>query len=355
MNIKPLGRALTWLRHTGNYMAAFEKPLFTRILSGYTYLLLGLFGSAPMLALTYLEINRQPGLLYEHHGFHIIAISIAIAIGAFITFVTWRCYADSGEPFLRWLTLGFLGFTLIYAPHGLFTPLAHQNPWLFLLYGPASRVVMAACFLTAMFHYAAADAPSKRWRPRTWLIAIAIFIGIDLVIGLLAISPLRAAAWLRLSMEYTAIGLFVIVIAWLITQRIRNPLMVMYAVSMAWFAQSSLAFSLDTAWSHQWWLAHVIFAGGFFLLSYGVIQAYLSTRSFARVYSQAELLEEVLAQKQRAEETMVELQRANAKLERLAATDPLTGAANRRELMQRAEQEAARAVRNHAPPVPDSH
>ncbi|MFP3624890.1 GGDEF domain-containing protein, partial [Burkholderia sp. SIMBA_051] len=78
------------------------------------------------------------------------------------------CYRSSGEPLLRWLTLGFLGFAMIYALHGLFTGMAHHNIWLFLLYGPASRLVMAMLLLTGLLSYfQSPDRVEKRTRART--------------------------------------------------------------------------------------------------------------------------------------------------------------------------------------------
>ncbi|ODV43128.1 hypothetical protein AWV79_20220 [Cupriavidus sp. UYMMa02A] len=47
----------------------------------------------------------------------------------------------------------------------------------------------------------------------------------------------------------------------------------------------------------------------------------------------------------RTKNALHELQRTNQKLEHLAATDPLTGAANRRTLMRRIEAEIASAKR----------
>src|SRR6202022_3491913 len=112
---------------------------------------------------------------------------------------------------------------------------------------------------------------------------------------------------------------------------------------------SSLAFILARPWDHMWWFAHVVFAGGFLLLSYGVIQAFRSTRSFSTIYSQEELmarLSEAIADTRNA---LQEVQRSNQKLEHLAATDPLTGAGNRPQCIERPHREIARAKRNGAP------
>jgi diguanylate cyclase (GGDEF)-like protein len=79
------------------------------------------------------------------------------------------------------------------------------------------------------------------------------------------------------------------------------------------------------------------------------VQAFLTTGSFSSAYTQTELLAQVLKEKYQADAAMEKLQQANEQLEHLASTDSLTGAANRREFMQRAEQEIARVQRNQEP------
>jgi len=115
------------------------------------------------------------------------------------------------------------------------------------------------------------------------------------------------------------------------------------------FALSSLAFILGRPWNHMWWLAHAIFAAGFFLLSYGVVQAFRTTRSFATIYSQEELMARLAEAMARTESALQELKRTNLKLEHLAATDPLTGAANRRQFIDMVDAEIERAKRGGAP------
>ena len=326
------------------------RSILHSIILGYRRALLGLLAVAPLLAIVYLYFNQDPSRVFEHHSFHVIAITLAILLGLFVGYVTWLCYLGSGERFLRWLALGFIGFSLVYALHGLLTPLAHHNPWLFLLYGPASRLVMAVCFLLAMLQFRTpADTPAHRLRISGWLPAVGIFLLIDGLVAVWAYSAWNSSYVLRVGMESVSILLLGITLGWMFLQRALNPLMIIYALSLAWFSQSSLSFIIGLPWNHQWWLAHLIFAGGFLLLSFGVVQAYLSTHSFARVYSQGELMAKLHQEKQRAEQVLIDLQQANQDLERLASTDSLTDAANRRALMARAEQEVARAERHQLP------
>jgi len=93
----------------------------------YERLLQLMFALVPSAAIAYLYFYQFPDLCETHHGFHELVIGLAILVGCFVSYVTWRCYLSSGEPFLRWLTLGFLGFTIIYAPHGFFTLWPRSN------------------------------------------------------------------------------------------------------------------------------------------------------------------------------------------------------------------------------------
>lgn len=327
-----------------------NKSTYMLVVSGYKNLLLAIFCLMPLSAIVYLHFYQDPSLEFTAPDFHIFAISAAILLGVFVCVVTWRCYLDTGEVFLRWLTLGFLGFVIVYAPHGFLTVYADTNPWLFLLYGPSSRVVMAACFFMAMLHYNAhEDLPAMRTRRQRWIVAIGIFLLIDIFVAAWALSPLRTSQAIRVSMEYCAILFYLVSIVIMLFRRISNPLLFIHTIAITWFALSSLSFTYGIMWNHQWWLAHLVFAGGFFILSYGVVTAYASTRSFSKVYSQAELLEQLRTEKTRTEEALVSLRRANDQLEKLAATDPLTGIANRREFIQRTEQEMARSIRNEKP------
>lgn len=325
--------------------AQLYQRLLKRTVGYYSRLLLAVWIVIPLALIVYIDTEQDPFRLYIDHLFHIIAITLAILLSGFISYVSWRSYLASGEPMLRWITLGFLGFSIVYAPHGLLTHTEHSNPWLFLLYGPASRVVMSLCFFVAIWKsYHPADTASQR--VHGWVPALFIFLLINLLIALLAYSDWRAELWLRLSMETISITLYTMTALWVLLSRRDNSLMLIYAVAMLWFAQSSLSFILGLPWNHQWWLAHLVFAGGFLLLSYGVVQVFLITGSFSKVYTQTELLAQVLKEKSQADIAMQKLQKANEQLEHLASTDPLTGAANRREFMQRAEQEIARVLRN---------
>ncbi|MFC5474868.1 GGDEF domain-containing protein [Paraherbaspirillum soli] len=317
----------------------------------YSTFLLVLFGLLPLAAIAYLSAFQSPALLFEEHPFHELVIWVATLEGLFVSYVTWRCYKHSGEPFLRWLTLGFLGFTLIYLPHGLFTGMAHEHMWLFLLYGPASRLFMGVCFFVGLLSYGAAvDPAGQRGRVAYWGGWLAVVGLIIVAVGVIALSPLGAHPAVRLSMEIASLVIALLGIVVVFARGIRSPLMTtFFTLSLAFFAQSSIAFVLGKPWNHMWWLAHVIFASGFFLLSYGVVSAYLTTRAFSTVLSQEELMAQLRMSNARTESALAELRATHEQLEHQAATDWLTGAANRRDFLARTDVEISRAARTGAP------
>lgn len=314
---------------------------------GYAVMILILVALAPSIAIIYLYLFQVPELYFEHHSVHEMAIAISLLQSGFIAYVTYRCYLHSKELFLRWLTLGFMGFTVIYGMHGLFTRLSHDHLMLFVLYGSASRLAMAGCLLAGLVAYRRQEqtglqVPSKYF----WLAWLAAFAVIDVLVLWVANSTwARLANWI---MDIAAMGIMVSCALTIIVRRIRSPLMLVYVLSVIFFAQSSLAFLLSQAWSHMFWLAHAIFAAGFMALSYGVIQAFLTTGSFSRVYSQTELIDQVRAEKARTEDVLLKLQHAHQALEISAATDSLTGCSNRREFEARAMAEVARVQRSAA-------
>jgi len=337
--------------HMSTNISVHEPPTALGLVTqAYASLLLIAFALMPAQLIAYLYFYQDPTLKFEDHLFHEIAIAVATLEGLFVAYVTWRCYQSSGEPLLRWLTLGFLGFVLVYALHGAFTGMAHHNIWLFLLYGPASRLAMSILLFVGLLSYnRPPNDVKKRSNARAWLMWIGLFLMVDLAVAIVANSSFAGHPAVRLSMEGGALVFCVLNVAVMVSRRIHSPLMVIFGISVTWFALSSLAFILGGPWNHVWWLAHAIFAGGFFLLSYGVVQAFRTTRSFSTIYSQEELMARLAEAMAGTQSALQEVQQSNQMLERLAATDPLTGAGNRRQFIERIGTEIARAKRSGAP------
>jgi two-component system cell cycle response regulator len=313
-------------------------------------LLFGELALVPACLIGYLFVFQDPALQIENHAFHGIIITTATLAGLVATYAAWQCHQSSGEPLLRWMTLSFLGYLLIYTLPAAFDALAHHNTQLLLFYGSVSRLVISVLMLTGLLSYPQPPAPGG-WSSRApyWLAWVGVFLGIDVLIALAANPVILASPDLRLSMEGGALVFSALNVSILMLRRMSSPPMQIYGVSVTWFALSSAAFILSRPWNPMWWLANAIFAGGFSLLSYGVIQAFRTTRSFAMVYTHDELMAQLVESMRRTESALQALQSANQKLEHLAATDPLTGAANRRKFIESVEAEIARTTRGGPP------
>jgi PAS domain S-box-containing protein len=300
-----------------------ERPGWTRLAQATavykTALEIG-FVSLPLALVGYLHFFQSPPLFFRDYLFHEAAITVSIVLSVFAAWVAYRCYRESGEPALRHLTLAFLGFALVYAPHGVLTRHAAHDLWLFILFGPASRVVMAGFLLTALLrHGAAAEPQGMRGRLQPWLPWLILMVAVDAAVVVLAGSPIAGAPATRLVLEGAAILLCVGGIVVIRRNGLNSHLMWLYQVALVAFATSSFGFLLTSAWTHLWWLSHAIFAGGFFVLSFGLARAFLTTQSFAHVYD-AEEMSVLLAA---SEAAATESRAAEARLRTLFDASPI--------------------------------
>ena len=254
----------------------------------YAQAVLVAFVLVPLCLIFYFNIFTGELVPLENVGFYSLGILVATIQGGLISYFSWRCYQQSGELFLRWLTLGICGFTVSYGAHG--AAVLVVSPGAVPLYGPASRVLLAAMLLKAIAVYdrnAAGDAPALR--RRGWLIWLAVlpaFIG--------GVPLLGSGQLLRLALESSSLGLLLAAILVMLGRRIGEPLMRTTLAGLALLAESSLSFLLGGMWNQQWWLAHVIQAGGYLLLSYAVVRAFLTTRAFSRYQSPEQMMAQLI-------------------------------------------------------------
>lgn len=242
-----------------------------------------------------------------------------------MSYVSWRSYEASGEIFLRWLTVGLLAFTVIYAPHGLLTRMAHQNMWLFLLYGPVSRLVMLGCMVHGLGQFGGAtEDPTVIRRSGFWRNVVLACAAVVVAVAILAYSPVASSSWVRMPLEVGAAVLCLGAVTMMLGRQIRSPLMTYYAVALMFFAQAAVAFLLGKPWSHMWWLAHAIFAVGFSIIGWGVVRALLTTRSFAYAYSEEQLMRALEHEKVRLNEMVDALKSSDAHLKSVFDASPDT-------------------------------
>jgi PAS domain S-box-containing protein len=276
----------------------------SQVISLYEHVLIGIVALLPLMAAAYIYLFQDPSFVVLSEGLHEVAISVAILQSSFVGYVTWRCYVSSGEPFMRWLTLSFIGFALIYAFHGLFTLYSDCQMALFLVYGPASRLVMAGFLLTGLFTFGRAHHPlNQRTQRKFWLGWILVCLMLDVFVGWLALSKIIPFQTLRMFMEVTAMLLILAGMVVVYTRGLQTWMMLVLTISLAYLGQSSLAFIFARPWNHLWWLAHLISAAGFTVLSYGVIRAFRTTRALSQVFRLEEVMEQLAEARVASEES----------------------------------------------------
>jgi len=231
-------------------------------------------------AVAYLYWFQNPPHLFRNYPFHEAAIGFSILLSLVIGFVAWRCYLTNGNPPLRLISLAFLGFAVVYAPHGILTRQDCGNIWLFLLYGPSSRLVACGLLLLALFRLdSSPDLPTERKKVISYLPWLLIFACIDGGVFWLAQSPFAANFKVRLVQEGASAALSLMGLVVIHFQRPKVVIVGELRVALILFALSSLTFLLTTAWTDLWWLAHAIFALGFLVLSFGVMRDYQAIRA----------------------------------------------------------------------------
>jgi hypothetical protein len=125
--------------------------------------------------------------------------------------------------------VGLLAFTVIYAPHGLLTRMAHQNIWLFLLYGPVSRLVMLGCMVQGLGQFGSAtEDPAVIRKSGFWRNVMLACASVVVAVAILAYSPVASSSWLRMPMEVGAAVLCLGAVAMMLGRQIRSPLMTYY-------------------------------------------------------------------------------------------------------------------------------
>lgn len=292
------------------------KKYLLALTTGYALLLQILLIALPVPVILYFSATGLAAERFENWPAHEALVALSIVEGALVALVTWLCYRESREPVLRWLTLAFLAFTAIYTPHGVMTPHAATDPWMFLLFGPASRLAMTGFMVIGLLSWGKPPEPKRGWFGR-WVPSAAVILGLTGATCILAATPYAPTA--RLVGENGTIILCLIAVAIIAVRQIFSQMMKVYIGSIALFAESCWAFIHCVPWTHLWWAAHFVFLSGFLLLSYGVARAYLSTGSFTRVYSHREMMARLVAATTEAESA-----HANAEqLRRLFAAKPL--------------------------------
>lgn len=230
----------------------------------------------PMIAIVAVLSGAVAHGLGRHYPLHEVMVAVATLLGGLFTFTSYRGFLADHSGFRYYLTLAFLAETLLYALHGVFTRWSDTEPLLFLLFGPASRLAMAALLLAAIFALRSGTklAPGKAGL-RLWVLAVVVVAGAIAAFALLGVQDslpvsMRVVLELAAFLVLAAAGSVLLqTTSWVSFAIVRS-----LAAALTLFIMASLTFLLVQApWDPMFWLAHGIFAAGFLILGVSVLRA----------------------------------------------------------------------------------
>jgi diguanylate cyclase (GGDEF)-like protein len=124
------------------------------------------------------------------------------------------------------------------------------------------------------------------------------------------------------------LGLGALIVGTVIYFRRRRPILLPLSTGLLVFLLARISALLGDPWQLLWWYSYLLYFGGLILVAYGVLEG-------QRVREREELI--------------ARLEDLTAQLEEQSIHDPLTGAYNRRHLMNALASEFKRAIRGRLP------
>lgn len=312
----------------------------------------------PIFWLVYLL--QQPVVVSQQavHHFYYVALSALTAgtVGVF----AYAEYKRAGHFKILLLAAGFIGGAVLYAIHGLITPgksmviftskQEHINAFVF--FGDMSRLWIALFFIPQTFRI------SRKNGQADWRILAAVAVVLAVTSWMLLHHPMlfpQVKHATGVDTYFSVIVKVITVILLVVTTVrfyegwcvLRNTPVLALVVGSALLAQTPIIFMLSTPWSQAWWLAHNIYLACFIIIGLGlVLSRKYEQIEFFDVLSQAkEFIATIKNQKVELEMLNEKLAEANIALEKIAFTDSLTGAWNRRHFEEVAIIEMERALR----------
>ncbi|MES2356425.1 MAG: ATP-binding protein [Pseudomonadota bacterium] len=260
------------------------------LMQSYQRLVLTIGVLLPSLGIGFLMKTTDLGQRLALHTFHEVAITVAVMMSGFISFVAYKSYQKDHNPFVRFVALAYLGFTIVYTPHGALTYMADHNMAQFLIFGPVSRLIMGLYLFTGLFHLNAESQQSGKNSPaphlkKSWWPHVVFFV-LTAAVLYFTTENIRVRPPFLKGIESIALLTSCLAIWRMWRLPFRSPLMRFHLIAQILFAQASLTFLLGAPWNSLWWFAHALSAAGFMTLGYGVTRVYLGTRSLSTIYDE---------------------------------------------------------------------
>ncbi len=155
--------------------------------------------------------------------------------------------------------------------------------------GAETRLFLAVTLVLALFHW---RKPPDIITPSSWHSQIAVPW---LLLILAQIGCAYGVSFLPGHLSFPVFNILTIFVAGMglvAARRVSPPNRPLYICLSALIisVQTAAIYMLGAAWSHTWWLAHLLFLVIILILGHAIITAYLTTRSFADSQSESEIL-----------------------------------------------------------------
>ena len=256
--------------------------MFHSIFKVMTFCWLTFFPLTSILYLIYFETPDK----FPMFTFHKIAILFAEFLSAFIAYAAYLSFKQSRSDFLRYVSLGYIGFVTIYAFHGLLTDHSSENIAQFIIFGPLSRLIMSGYLFLGLSHLRVLQEEVLTLRKNLFWPHILFFLCIT-AFGYFYTHANPTVALIHIKyIEFVALSISLCSIFRMFISPARSYIMKFHLAAQFLFVQASTAFLLTTPWTPLWWFAHLISGTGFLLLGYAIIVTYERTNSLAVVYDE---------------------------------------------------------------------
>ncbi len=256
--------------------------MFRTIFKLMTFCWLILFPLTGIFYLIYIDSPEK----FPMFTFHEIAILFAELLSAFIAYAAYLSFKNSRSDFLRYASLGYIGFVTIYSFHGILTFHSSQNLTQFIIFGPLSRLIMSSYLFLGLSRLRVLHEEISVLRRNLYWPHFLLF----LIISSFAFLYTHINKSVSLNhikyIELAALLISLCSIVKILISPSRSYIMKFHLAAQFLFIQASTAFLLTTPWTALWWFAHLISGTGFLLLGYAIIAIYEKTNSLAVVYDE---------------------------------------------------------------------
>lgn len=243
---------------------------------------------APLVAIGYIHYFTVQPMEVEFSLVHEATMVLASVASVFIAYVALKNYRDHGNPVLRYIGLGFYGFGMIYALHGILTEGYDDNYVAFFMYSSVAHLIVAIYVAIGLFLLNRnPDSETERHKVSKWLPHFIFFVLLDVAVLFISKRLPFMDEHMPLSVnivEGAALVLTTLAVIYILALKVKTPILRYYAWTFVFLAEACFAALISKPWDSLWWFSHMLWAAGFSILCYAIIAAYKHGGSLESIY-----------------------------------------------------------------------